>query len=698
MPFFLVSQNYPNSAFDYDPCTVTFFAKDAIRAAIYDLITINTVRFKGFDLSQQPVDISLRFEPRIHIGKNPIRVPSSEVRVLKDNMKMGRADPRESKCSPKSGKHVTDDEPLALYFTNTLQVSFAFADTPTSYRRGLYVLVDSYSRKMNSTQPCLNEGNFVLDTGEKIPIGTINFGNETYASYMKCSYLFENNRKNHQIAIGMESETEKCCDVLLIGGLAPPPGGLYNYQGFIQPVFQFASTNRVSLEFTSDGTVEGVGFSGNVYNIDCTCNSGNRYLSEEFRFLQLTSPGLLSGAPTYCPNISCYWIIKFSTEYEIVSRISTLSLRSYMEQDLLTIMDRFGRVMLRANSDVTGPKEMITTSGELSLNFTTSPTTAFPLSAIQPGFVIEITLFKKNVRRKKIILTDDNFLVEISTKSFHEGLNITYEYALSARPGNTVTVYFLTTLKDVVNLDIYDGPDTAATMIDPRILYENFTQDGEPMNVVSSQQHLLIRIRPNLYNTETNLDFRAMVTDWQQDRKCPPMLWSASTVLQTDAIRLTGTDCLSIFHVNKDYEPSIGITVELEKKSSLSHIALFKDLTTNISNLVMSGHDRQYPNFIYGMYVVMFYNSTQNNSVTYSWRRGSFATTLLMSPNESGIIMSEDYLPAFPLPSFEQQFSIELVAESHLMSGIKIEFLRAPGQGHGTFQFQQYNRLLDDIT
>lgn len=260
-----------------------------------------------------------------------------------------------------------------------------------------------------------------------------------------------------------------------------------------------------------------------------------------------------------------------------------------------------------------------------------------------------------------------------------------------------MTVYFLTTLKDVVNLDIYDGPDTVATVIDPRILYENFTRDGEPLNVVSSQEHLLIRIRRNLFNTETNLDFRAMATDWQQDRKCPPMLWSASTVLQTDAIRLTGTDCFSIFHVNKDYEPSIGITVELEKKSSLSHIALFKGLTTNISNLVMSGHDRQYPNFIYGMYVVMFYNSTQSNSVTYSWRRGSFATTLLMTPNESGIIMSEDYLPALPLPSFEQEFSIELIAESHLMSGIKIEFLRAPGQGHGTFQFQQYNKLLDDI-
>ncbi|KAE9414153.1 hypothetical protein Angca_001176, partial [Angiostrongylus cantonensis] len=581
MPFFLVSQNYPNSAFDYGPCTVTFLAKDAIRAAIYDLVTINAVRFKGFDLFQQPVDILLR------------------------------------------GKHVTDDEPMALYFTNTLQVSFAFADTLTSYRRGFYVLVDSYSRKMNSTQSCLNEGNFVLDAGQKIPIGTINFGNETYGSHMKCSYVFENNRENHQIALGMGSETEKCCDILLIGGLAPPPSRIYNYQGFIQPVFQFASTNKVSLEFTSDGVVEGVGFSGNVYNIDCTCNSGNRYLSEESSFLQLTSPGLLSGAPTYCPNISCYWIIKFSTEYEIVSRISTLSLRSYMEQDLLTIIDRFGRVILRANSDVTGPKDMITTSGELSLNFTSSPTTAFPLSAIRPGFIIEITQFKKNIHRKEIIFTDDNFLVEISTKSFHEGLNITYEYALTARAGKTVTVYFLTTLKDVVNLDIYDGPDTVATVIDPRILYENFTRDGEPLNVVSSQEHLLIRIRPNLFNTETNLDFRAMATDWQQDRKCPPILWSASTVLQTDAIRLTGTDCFSIFHVNKDYEPSIGITVELEKKSSLSHIALFKGLTTNISNLVMSGHDRQYPNFIYGMYVVMFYNSTQSNSVTYSWRRGS---------------------------------------------------------------------------
>ncbi|KAJ1347093.1 hypothetical protein KIN20_002053 [Parelaphostrongylus tenuis] len=91
-PFFLVSQNYPNSPFDYGPCMVNFLAKDAIRVAIYDLTTINTVRFEGFNLTGESVKISLH------------------------------------------GKNVTDDEPMALYFTKTLKVSFAFADTPAYYQ------------------------------------------------------------------------------------------------------------------------------------------------------------------------------------------------------------------------------------------------------------------------------------------------------------------------------------------------------------------------------------------------------------------------------------------------------------------------------------------------------------------------------------------------------------------------------------
>ncbi|KAJ1347094.1 hypothetical protein KIN20_002054 [Parelaphostrongylus tenuis] len=440
--------------------------------------------------------------------------------------------------------------------------------------------------------------------------------------------------------------------------------------------FQFASTSRISIKFNSDAIVEGVGFIGSVYNIDCTCNSGDHHLSEESPFLRLTTPGLLSGAPTYCPNLRCYWTIKFSTKYEIVLTISMLNLRSYMEEDVLTMTDRFGRIIFRANSDTSELRKILITSGKISLNFTSSPITGFPLLAIKSGFIIETTLLKKIVSRKKIAFTDTNFLIEISTKQFYEGLNVTYEYALTARPGNKVTIYFLTALNDVMNLNIYDGPNTTATILDPSILYANFTQDGYPLKIVSSEQHLLIQIRPNPYNINAKTALQSY--GYRLATSCPPMVWSASTVLRTPAIRLSGSNCISIFHVNRDYDPS--------------------GLTTNASNLVTSGSDRQYPNLIYGLYVVMLYNSTQDNSVTYSWRKGSFATTILITPNESGIIMSEDYLPAYPLSSFKQQFSIELVAESHQMNGIRIEFLRSPGHGHGTFQFKQYNKLLEEIT
>ncbi|KAK5982151.1 hypothetical protein GCK32_019161, partial [Trichostrongylus colubriformis] len=103
-PFFLVSQNYPNSPFDYSYCTITFNSKDAIRAAIYDLVTLDAVVFQGPDLAGKAVQV------------------------------------------PLSGRHVTDDEPVALYFTKSMTVSFSFRNTSTYYTRGFYILVDSYRR------------------------------------------------------------------------------------------------------------------------------------------------------------------------------------------------------------------------------------------------------------------------------------------------------------------------------------------------------------------------------------------------------------------------------------------------------------------------------------------------------------------------------------------------------------------------
>ncbi|EYB87957.1 hypothetical protein Y032_0254g291 [Ancylostoma ceylanicum] len=58
-PFFLVSQNYPNTPYQFSRCEVTFAAVDAIRVAIYDLVTVNSVLFKGVDISGKPVEVRL---------------------------------------------------------------------------------------------------------------------------------------------------------------------------------------------------------------------------------------------------------------------------------------------------------------------------------------------------------------------------------------------------------------------------------------------------------------------------------------------------------------------------------------------------------------------------------------------------------------------------------------------------------------
>ncbi|KAK5971201.1 hypothetical protein GCK32_019432, partial [Trichostrongylus colubriformis] len=70
------------------------------------------------------------------------------------------------------------------------------------------------------------------------------------------------------------------------------------------------------------------------------------------------------------------------------------------------------------------------------------------------------------------------------------------------------------------------------------------TIDGIAPSIASTGQHMLIRIRPNPYR-KSALDFQAMVTDWQEDSQCPPLVWTTATVGQQTSIQLTGTHCIS---------------------------------------------------------------------------------------------------------------------------------------------------------
>ncbi|VDM78459.1 unnamed protein product [Strongylus vulgaris] len=316
----------------------------------------------------------------------------------------------------------------------------------------------------------------------------------------------------------MEFETEKCCDIMYVIGIAPPPYNLYNYQGYMQRTFQFASENDVIMNFTSDGVVQGVGFNGTVYNIDCACNSGTSQLHQNNTLLQINSPGLLSGAPTYCPNLNCSWTVQFPNDYEVVLNVSMVQLRAVSQFDQLAVKDNFGRTILTTNSTIYyGQRKFVFTSGQFLVNFLSSPITFFPPQNAQPGFLLDMMLVKKTIRRTSIRFSDEYFMADISTRDFAGGINATYEYLITARPGRQVNVHFFTPLYGIVIIQIYDGTDTASKMIDTSFLFDNDTVvDGIPLSVSSTGQSLLIQIRPNLYNNNDKLDFQAMTTDWVQ--------------------------------------------------------------------------------------------------------------------------------------------------------------------------------------
>ncbi|RCN44978.1 CUB domain protein [Ancylostoma caninum] len=149
------------------------------------------------------------------------------------------------------------------------------------------------------------------------------------------------------------------------------------------------------MNFTSDGTAQGVGFNGSVHNIDCTCGSRVYQMTPNDTSLQIASPGFLNGAPTYCPKLDCFWTIKFPTNHEVILNISYINLRTGSQQDQFFTADNFGRILLSTNSTIYyGPTKLIITSGQFSVNFTSTSTMVFSPPLSQQGFLLDLSIVK----------------------------------------------------------------------------------------------------------------------------------------------------------------------------------------------------------------------------------------------------------------------------------------------------------------
>uniref|UniRef100_A0A1I7X8Q0 CUB_2 domain-containing protein n=1 Tax=Heterorhabditis bacteriophora TaxID=37862 RepID=A0A1I7X8Q0_HETBA len=236
-PFFLVSQNYPYTPTDFSLCTIYFTAPETIRFAFYDFISnaaVDSFVISGETLMNGVQNISY------------------------------------------SGKHVTDDEPFALYFKKSASVSFIFSSHNTFYTRGFYIIVNSYSQSKQTSESCINNGIYDLSKTKNLHIGSVMFGTSAYAPNMNCFYKFYNTQKNHLIAFELEFESEKCCDIMEVNGVAASPFDDQNYQGFMGSHFNFAMNDMVTMKFLSDGILGGPGFRGVVYDF----NSLHHWLSE----------------------------------------------------------------------------------------------------------------------------------------------------------------------------------------------------------------------------------------------------------------------------------------------------------------------------------------------------------------------------------------------------------------------------------
>ncbi|PAV75562.1 hypothetical protein WR25_11253 [Diploscapter pachys] len=259
--FFLVSHNYPGTPLDFSPCTVTFQYSEGIRLALYDLVTMNTEIFTIQGTALNGTDATINY----------------------------------------SGRFTTYDEPVPLYFQKSVTISFKFENAATFYARRFYILVNAFTITKASSDPCNNPRHFPLQLGEVVLFGTLGYPTQTYSSN----------------ADSMSYESEKCCDTMSINGLSP-----YNdvYQGSQSSFLLFAASSNVTMRFTSDGIIEGTGFSASAYLFDCSCGNTNIVFNSSTTSSSILSPGKNYGI-SYCPNMDCTYTINFpDDQYEVTAQ------------------------------------------------------------------------------------------------------------------------------------------------------------------------------------------------------------------------------------------------------------------------------------------------------------------------------------------------------------------------------------------
>ncbi|EGT59235.1 hypothetical protein CAEBREN_13291 [Caenorhabditis brenneri] len=427
------------------------------------------------------------------------------------------------------------------------------------------------------------------------------------------------------------------------------------YQGFQYSSLYFTKSEQISFNFISDAIVGGTGLNASIEHIDCTCPPSIVLVKNG----SLTSPGY-SNSISYCPDLNCQPKIEFQDDlYDLQLEFTDVSLRSYSlnnDTDSLTVSDSYGHPLVQIKPGYFGFTKFWATVSPVTVQFVSKSLTAFPLDMIGRGFSANLNLVKKNFVTEHVIFKSGVYFKDVSNLALSSGN--TFEFVVTGRPGTQIFVYFFTKTTNQVFIDIFDGDSMDAARIDNKALYSNVLENGPSMTLSTSGEKALIHIRgdPTFYQSGT--DFQALITDVKLATDCGPLVYSLKQQKTNSGdLSMQGKYCTKVLHfTDSSYSQSAFMNIAFSKTIP---IELFYGLPKNPSLLIARNSNDSIAQDLFSNYVVLEYSSS-DCTVSYSWDVSSGLIARTMQPEETVILMSDDFLKTNSTNTV-QQFSVQLV-------------------------------------
>uniref|UniRef100_A0A914CPS4 Uncharacterized protein n=1 Tax=Acrobeloides nanus TaxID=290746 RepID=A0A914CPS4_9BILA len=587
------------------------------------------------------------------------------------------------------GPYVTFLDTMPLYFINNVTISFNLVantdDENCLYGydecQRFFLILQPYLSATEQTHTCFND-NKPHDMSSKTPVsfGTTEYGSGLYGNNQDCTFIATSPPEGHRITAEIYYESESCCDFLKFTGLTDPDD--WRYRGEAIQALIFAEKSNLTLNFKTDGLGKAVGFSGTFATQDCNCASGTIKLDENNTIQYIHTPPLDNGTSTYCPRMTCFWVVEFPQNKILKIIPIMLSLRrEKIEGDdisewenVIHISDEQRGVIQSITSHTANKTLELPFTGIVNISFSSEDDIYVDVSERKMGFNISLTLVDivdHIVENETISKAKPYIAIDFKSKP---GPPTCFLKTIQTDPGNTIQLFVFEMLTTEY-IDIFDGKDINASLYNTTSLQtSNF--EGNIIPISSTGPFLTIRVCSN----EGGINFKALASIYGNDNYTKLCSKNFVFNLKEDGVDQDITlnapntiSCQLILHgaFNDTTSPWNAITLKNLDKNGESRVSIYKGLYSDDKFLLAS--TLPYPDYIYAEYVSLFY--TQNSAPIIQFTVGSNAIgdylQKIGTNGYQGLIMTSDFLSNSSNTSLKQQFVLGNAPESNVKITVK---------------------------